>query len=103
MLEGWARRQRSRLLSHSTIGMRDRLIHHFAECSPSAIRGLGVPLTSRQLLAYFNTSRASNGGTEAINGVIELRRRIARGFRNFDNYRLRMILAAGGLTHPNLR
>ena len=61
VLEGWARRQRSRLLSQSTIGMRDRLIHHFAECSPSAIRGLGVPLTSRQLLAYFNTSRASNG------------------------------------------
>ena len=28
---------------------------------------------------------------------------IARGFRNPTNYRLRMILAAGRLTHPNLR
>ena len=33
-------------------------------------------------------------GTEAINGIIELHRRIARGFRNPGNYRLRMILAA---------
>ena len=48
-------------------------------------------------------SRANNGGTEAINGIIELHRRIARGFRNPANYRLRMILAAGRLTHPNLR
>jgi transposase len=44
-----------------------------------------------------------NRGTEAINGIIELHRRIARGFRNLTNYRLGMILAAGRLTHPNLR
>ena len=35
--------------------------------------------------------------------LIELHRRIARGYRNPVNYRLRMILAAGRLTHPNLR
>ncbi len=33
-----------------------------------------------------------------MNGLIELARRIARGFRNRDNYRLRMLLVAGGLT-----
>ena len=49
-------------------------------------------------LAYFDTGRASNGGTEAVNGLIELHRRIARGFRNRDNYRLRMLLIAGGLS-----
>ena len=38
------------------------------------------------------------GITEAVNGLIELHRRIARGFRNPDNYRLRMLLIAGGLT-----
>ena len=48
------------------------------------------------ILAYFDTSGASNGHTEAINGVIETIRRIARGFRNFTNYRLRCLLAAGG-------
>ncbi len=48
-------------------------------------------------LAYFSTDHANNGGTEAVNGIIELHRRIARGYRNRENYRLRMLLAAGGL------
>ena len=48
----------------------------------------------------FHTNGANNGGTEAINGLIELHRRVARGFRNRDNYRLRMLLIGGGL---NLR
>jgi transposase len=54
-------------------------------------------------LAYFETRRANNGGTEAINGLIELYRRVARGFRNRDNYRLRMLLIGGGLIHPHLK
>ena len=37
-----------------------------------------------------------------MNGLIELHRRIARGFTNQENYRLRMLLIAGGLAHPNL-
>ncbi|MBF9337798.1 transposase, partial [Microbacterium lacticum] len=37
---------------------------------------------------YWATGRSSNGGTEAVNGLIELARRIARGFTNYDNYRL---------------
>lgn len=48
------------------------------------------------ILAYFDTNGASNGPTESINGVIETTRRIARGFRNFENYRIRNLLAAGG-------
>ena len=51
-------------------------------------------------LAYFTTSGANHDGTEAINGLIELHRRIARGFKNRDNYRLRMLLIAGGLDQP---
>ena len=51
-------------------------------------------------LAYFDTGRANNGGTEAINGLIELHRRVARGFRNREHYRLRMLLIGGGLNHP---
>ena len=53
-------------------------------------------------LAYFDTKGASNGGTEAVNGLIELHRRIARGFRNRDNYRLRMLLIGGGLHPPQV-
>lgn len=48
-------------------------------------------------LAGNQTDGANNGGTEAINGLIELHRRIVRGFRNRDNYRLRMLLTGGGL------
>ncbi|WP_298587204.1 transposase [uncultured Kocuria sp.] len=33
---------------------------------------------------------------EAINGVIEEIPRVAGGFRNFEHYRLRALLAAGG-------
>ena len=43
--------------------------------------------------------------TEAINGIIELGRRTARGYRNPTNYQLRMLLTAGGLdasTHTKL-
>ena len=43
--------------------------------------------------------------TEAINGIIELGRRTARGYRNHTNYQLRMLLIAGGLdasTHTQL-
>lgn len=45
----------------------------------------------------------TNGGTEAVNGLIELYRRVARGFRNYDNYRLLMLLIGGGLAHPHLK
>jgi hypothetical protein len=56
----------------------------FPTCSVAEVARLGRTLRAwrDQFLAYFITGRASNGGTEAINGIIELRRRIARGFRN---------------------
>ena len=47
---------------------------------------------STELLAYFRTGRASSGPVEAVNGELEAVDRIARGFRNFDNYRTRMLL-----------
>jgi transposase len=65
--------------------------------------GTRVKQWHEAFLAYFDTGRASNGGTEAINGLIELHRRVARGFRNRDNYRLRMLLIGGGLTSPHLK
>lgn len=50
----------------------------------------------REILAYWHTDRSNAGPTEAINNVIETTRRIARGFRNFDNYRLRILASASG-------
>lgn len=43
------------------------------------------------LLAYSDADRSSNGGVEAVNGLIELQRCIASGFRNLKSYRLRML------------
>jgi transposase len=81
------------------------VLESFHTCPVPEIARLGRTLRSwsEQFLAYFTTGGVSNGGTEAVNGIIELHRRIARGFRNQTNYRLRMILAAGKLTNPNLR
>ncbi|MGL5849285.1 MAG: ISL3 family transposase [Phycicoccus sp.] len=71
----------------------------FATCPVPEVARLGKTLRQWRaaFLGYFNTNGASNGGTEAVNGLIELHRRIARGFRNRDNYRLRMLLIGGGL------
>lgn len=48
-------------------------------------------------LGYFTTGGANNGDTEAINGLIELARRVATGFCSPENYRLRMLLVGSGL------
>ncbi len=83
----------------------EKVIDSFPTCPVPEIARLGRTLKQwrEAFLAYFDTGRASNGGTEAVNGLIELHRRIARGFRNRGNYRLRMLLIAGGLTSPHLK
>ncbi len=81
----------------------ERVLASFPTCPIPEIKRLGRSLKQWRaaFLAYFDTGRASNGGTEAINGLIELHRRIARGFRNRDNYPLRMLLIGGGLDQPH--
>ena len=84
-----------------------RLIQRLPACPIPEIARLGRTLRKWKdaFLAYFDTDGASNGPTEAINGIIELGRRTARGYRNPTNYRLRMLLIAGGLdasTHTQL-
>ena len=48
-----------------------------------------------ELLAYFDTAGVSNGPTEAMNLLIKKIKRTGHGFRNFDNYRLRLLLHCG--------
>ncbi|WP_022924897.1 ISL3 family transposase [Serinicoccus marinus] len=76
----------------------ERIVASFPSCPIPEIARLGRTLRKWKdaFLAYFDTG-ATNGGTEAINGLIELHRRIARGLTNFENYRLRMLLIGGGL------
>lgn len=60
-----------------------------------------------ELLAYFRTGGASSGPVEAVNGELEQIDRAARGFRNYDNYRTRMLLKTAVSWHtpttPRLR
>ena len=84
-----------------------RLIESLPACSIPEIARLGRTLRKWKdaLDAYFDTEGAINSPTEAINGIIELGRRTARGYRNPTNDQLRMLLIAGGLdasTHTQL-
>ena len=80
-----------------------RFIERLPACPIPEIARLGRTLRKWKdaFLAYFDTAGASNGPTEAINGIIELGRRTARGYRNPTNYQLRMLLIAGGLDASN--
>ena len=77
----------------------ERILGSFSSCPIPEIARLGRTLKQwkEAFLGYFTTGGANNGCTESINGLIELARRVARGFRNPDNYRLRMLLIGGGL------
>jgi transposase len=79
----------------------EQVIDHALSCPVPEVARLGRTLRAwrPELLAYFTTDRAtSNGPTEAINLLIETSRRAGHGFRNFDNYRLRLLLAHGATT-----
>ncbi len=80
----------------------EKALATFPTCPIPEIKRLGKTLKQWRevFLAYFDTSSANNSGTEAINGLIELHRRIARGFRNRESYRLRMLLTGEGSLTP---
>ena len=77
----------------------EKVLAALPSCPIPEIARLGRTLCKWKdaFLAYWTTDRSNNGGTEAINGLIELHRRLARGYRNRETYRLRMLLIAGGL------
>jgi transposase len=67
--------------------------------------GVQVPELSRlartvraweaEILAFHTTDGCSNGPTEAVNLLIKNVKRVGHGFRNFVNYRLRLLLHCG--------
>jgi transposase len=67
--------------------------------------GVGVPELSRlsrtvraweaEIVAFHTTGGCSNGPTEALNLLIKKVKRVGHGFRNFANYRLRLLLHCG--------
>jgi transposase len=48
-----------------------------------------------EILAWHATEGCSNKPTEAVNLLIKKVKRVGHGFRNFDNYRLRLLLHCG--------
>jgi transposase len=77
--------------------------------------GVGVAELSRlartvrawevEILAFHATGGCSNGPTEAVNLLIKKVKRVGHGFRNFSNYRLRLLLHCGvrWQTHRTVR
>ncbi len=65
------------------------------------IVALGNTLRSwrNEILAHHATG-ASNGPTEGLNLCVKKVKRCGHGFRNFEHYRLRVLLHAGGITWP---
>jgi transposase len=67
--------------------------------------GVGVPELSRlartvrtwevEVVAFHATGGCNNGPTEALNLLIKKVKRVGHGFRNFANYRLRLLLHCG--------
>src|SRR3954451_14453502 len=74
------------------------------------LRGCPIPELARlgrtmhawqhELCAHFDHPDVSNGPTENLNLKIKNTKRIARGYRNFTHYRLRLLLNHGR-THEN--
>jgi transposase len=54
-----------------------------------------VQTWAAEILAWHRTAGCSNGPTEAINLLIKKVKRVGHGFRNFANYRLRLLLHCG--------
>lgn len=68
------------------------------------VRSLGRTLARwRTEILNRHTTGASNGPTEGLNLLIKKVKRAGHGFRNFTNYRLRILLHAGGVRRPPTR
>ena len=66
-------------------------------CTVPEIARLGRTLRVRrtEFLARFDHPDVSNGPTENLNLKVKNTKRVARGYRSFNNYRLRLLLNHG--------
>ena len=74
-----------------------KLIAALRQCPIGELARLGRTLQAWriELLAHFDHPTVSNGPTENLNLKIKNTKRIARGYRNFTHYRLRLLLNHG--------
>ena len=63
---------------------------------PAEINRLGRTISNwRHQIANWHAARVTNAATEAANNLIKRVKRVAFGFTNFNNYRIRALLYAG--------
>jgi transposase len=71
------------------------------DCRVSAVpevKGLGRVLKQwRGPILSWHTTGTSNGPAEGLNSIIKKLKRVATGFRRFDHYRTRILLAIGSV------
>lgn len=78
-------------------GWIDALTEDLADHQAPELRGMARTLRRwRGHILAWHTTGASNGITEGLNALIKKVKRLAAGFRNFDHYRLRVLLHTGG-------
>ena len=102
---GWPRILRDIYLTDDPAQAATLVDKAIAACSTDdveEIHSLGKTLSSwrAEILAHHH-SGASNGPTEGLNLLVKKVKRCGHGFRNFENYRLRVLLHAGGVSWPD--
>ncbi len=99
----WIAAQDLRLIykrSRDRADAEQRLHRWLVHCADSGVPELHrlartIDAWRAEFLAYFDTGGVSNGPTEAMNLLIKKIKRVGHGFRNFANYRLRLLLHCG--------
>ena len=88
-------------LEEAKVILGELLEHCLRKAMPPEVQKLGRTIkTWFEKICNFHIARVSNGPTEALNNLIKRVKRVAFGFRNFENYRIRVLLYAG---KPNWR
>jgi transposase len=81
--------------------LRDIIDYGSKKSAPAEVRKLARTLRNWfDAILAWHQARVSNGPTEGMNNLIKRVKRVAFGFTNFENFRIRALLYAG---KPNLR
>ena len=81
--------------------MRDIVDHASKRSAPPEVRTLARTLRNWfEPIVAWHQAKVSNGPTEGMNNLLKRVKRVAFGFTNFENFRIRALLYAG---KPNFR
>jgi transposase len=81
--------------------MRDIIDHGPRSSAPFEVRRLARTLKNWfETIVTWHEARVSNGPTEGMNNLLKRVKRVAFGFTNLENFRVRALLYAG---KPNFR